>query len=195
MTKSTEMAGKSEFSKIQKKWARKSRIDPIYALLVVEEDLAKLGIVRNFKWDDYLYSKLPMSRLLPFTTEKNAEKINAILVKSWETQGSSRPGGECLVTNKCMMINGLLLYYFKGLNMADNMIRVVGSLRRSHAFVHSFLKIGYHVIDNTFVKKHMMGWIWKDLEQYEYFLTSMYNDGDPADPMYYVNPLSSGLGN
>ena len=144
------------------------------------------------KWDDHLYSKLPTSHLPP--TEKNAEKINAILVKSWETQGSSlSPGGECLAKNRCMPINGLLMYYFKGLNVADNMIRVVGSLTTDHTFVHSFLKIGDHVIDNTFTKRHL--WDPRDQGMHQHFLTSTYNDGDPADPKYNVVPQSSQFGN
>ena len=47
------------------------------------------------------------------------------------------------------------MYYFKGMKIADNMERIVGSSSRSHAFVHSFLKLGDHVIDNTFVSGHM----------------------------------------
>ena len=139
------------YDNIQKKWAPIAKEDPIEALLAVEEDLGLLSVVRNYKWDDYLYSKLPTSNLPK--NVKNAEMINAILVKSWETQGSdcpSNPRSEPLASNDCIGVNGLLMYYFKSLNIADNMSRIVGSLSRTHAFVHSFLKFGDHVIDNTF---------------------------------------------
>ena len=173
--------------------------DPIKAVLAFEEDLAKHNrkIIRNFKWDDYRYSKLPTSHLPP--TEEN-DKINAILVKSWETQGSSlkkRPvlHEDFLVTNKCMEINGLLIYYFKNLNLADNMVRVVGSLTRSHTFVHSFLKIGDHFIDNAFAYGEMKHW--KDNPEmiYNHCLNARFNVGDPADPKYNVIPQSSLIGN
>ena len=143
------------YNDIQKKWAPIAKEDPIEALLAVEEDLGLLSVVRNYKWDDYLYSKLPTSNLPK--NVKNAEMINAILVKSWETQGSNCPSNssEPLASNKCYQVNGLLMYYFKSMKIADNMERIVGSSSRSHAFVHSFLKLGEHVIDNTFVSGHM----------------------------------------
>ena len=186
------------YDNIQKKWAPIAKEDPIEALLAVEEDLGLLSVVRNYKWDDYLYSKLPTSNLPK--NVKNAEMINAILVKSWETQGSdcpSNPRSEPLASNDCIGVNGLLMYYFKSLNIADNMSRIVGSLSRTHTFVHSFLKFGDHVIDNTFVLGHMKNWINKkeSLMVFDHMKkTSKYNIGDPADPKYGVIPQSSEIG-
>ena len=61
------------YDNIQKKWAPIAKEDPIEALLAVEEDLGLLSVVRNYKWDDYLYSKLPTSNLPK--NVKNAEMI------------------------------------------------------------------------------------------------------------------------
>ena len=143
------------YENIQKKWAPIAKEDPIEALLAVEKDLGHLSVVRIYKFDDYLYSKLPTSNVPK--NAKNAEIINAILAESWETQGSNCPSNssEPLASNKCYQVNGVLMYYFKGMKIADNMERIVGSSSRSHAFVHSFLKLGEHVIDNTFVSGHM----------------------------------------
>ena len=63
------------------------RLDRIKALLAAEEDLENVTIIGKYKWNESLYSKLPTS-LLP-ETEKNAQMINEILIKSWETQGST----------------------------------------------------------------------------------------------------------
>ena len=63
--------------------------DPIEALIARQKRLETLSVVLSYKWDDYPYSKLPTS-LLP-KTAKNAEVINAILIKSWEIQGSHCP--------------------------------------------------------------------------------------------------------
>ena len=69
------------YENIQKKWAPMPKEDPIEALLAVEKDLGLLSVVRNYKWDDYLYSKLPTSNVS--TQEcQNAEIINAILAES-----------------------------------------------------------------------------------------------------------------
>ena len=186
------------YDAIQKKWAPIAKEDPIEALLAVEKDLGHLSVVRNYKFDDYLYSKLPTSKLPKDV--KNAEIINAILAKSWETQGSNCPSistSKPLASNRCMLVNGLLIHYFKSLNIADNMSRIVGSESRSHAFVHSFLKLGDHVIDNTFVLSHMKHWVDKEASLLAFEHLSQpgkYNDGDPADPKYGVNPQSSDVG-
>ena len=183
---------------IQKKWAPIAKEDPIEALLAVEKDLGHLSVVRNYKFDDYLYSKLPTSKLPK--NVKNAEIINAILAKSWETQGSNVPSNstsEALIWSNCMLVNGLLIHYFKSLNIADNMSRIVGSKSRSHAFVHHFLKLGDHVIDNTFILGHMKHWVDKEesLLAFEHLSKpGKYNDGDPADPKYGVNPKTSEVG-
>ena len=63
--------------------------DPIEALIARQKRLETLSVVLSYKWDAYPYSKLPTS-LLP-KTAKNAEVINAILIKSWEIQGSHCP--------------------------------------------------------------------------------------------------------
>ena len=184
------------YDDIQKKWAPIAKEDPIEALLAVEKDLGLLSVVRNYKWDDYLYSKLPTSNVPK--NVKNSEIINAILAESWETQGSNCPSNssEPLASNKCHQVNGLLMYYFKSMKIADNMERIVGSLSRSHAFVHSFLKLGDHVIDNTFVLGHMEHWANKkeSLELFNHMKTTKYNFGDPADPKYGVVPQSSEIG-
>ena len=90
------------YENIQKKWAPIAKEDPIEALLAVEKDLGLLSVVRHYKWDDYLYSKLPTSNVPK--NAKNAEIINAILAESWETQGSYRPSysSEPLASNKCI---------------------------------------------------------------------------------------------
>merc|ERR1712062_441790 len=175
---------------------KNAKEDPIKALLAVEKELGFRFVVRNYKWDDYLYSKLPTSNVPK--NVKNSEIINAILAESWETQGSNclRYSSEPLASNKCYQVNGLLMYYFKSMKIADNMERIVGSLSRSHAFVHSFLKLGDHVIDNTFVLGHMEHWANKkeSFELFNYMKPTKYNFGDPADPKYGVVPQSSEIG-
>ena len=115
------------YDNIQKKWAPIAKEDPIEALLAVEKDLGLLPLVRYYKWDDFWYSKLPTSQVPK--NVKNAEIINAILAESWETQGSNCPSNssEPLASNKCYQVNGLLMYYFKSMKIADNMERIVGS--------------------------------------------------------------------
>ena len=127
--------------------------DRIKAILAIEEDLENVTIVSKHKWNESLYSKLPTS-FLP-ETEKNAQMINEILIKSWETQGSTLENQEDnLITNDCKDIHCLLMYYFKNLSVVDTMKRVIGVLKdpatQQGMFVHSFLKVGDHIIDNTF---------------------------------------------
>ena len=183
---------------IYKKWAPIAKEDPIEALLAVEKDLGLLSVVRIYKWDDHWYSKLPTSQVPK--NVKNAEIINAILVKSWETQGSycpSNPPPKPLASNWCQCIHGLLMYYFKSMNIADNMKRIVGLISRNlHCvtFAHSFLVLNdpNHVINNTFSWGRM-----EDINNevvFNYILTSKYIDTDPADPEYVVDPLSSDVG-
>ena len=147
--------------------AKEDLIEALIEELKKPEQYLNLNFVK-YKWNDYLYSKLPTSTLP--RTVKNAEIINTILVKSWETQGSDNPHLRImynksvpLMTNNCQIVNGLLMYYFKSLNIADNMKRVVGSsvdpAKPKEAVAHSFLKLGDHVIDNTFVKTEMS---WKN---------------------------------
>ena len=179
------------YDDIRKKWAPIAKEDPIEALLAVEKDLGLLSVVRIYKWDDHWYSKLPTSQVPK--NAKNAEIINAILVKSWETQGSYCPSNPSpSPITQC--IHGLLMYYFKSMNIADNMKRIVGLLSRNVTFAHSFLVLNdpNHVIDNTFSWGRM-----EDINNevvFNYILTSKYIDTDPADPEYVVDPLSSDVG-
>ena len=183
--------------------AKKDRME---ALVEVDNIICRLNLnlgVVKYKWDDYLYSKLPTSTLPK--TVKNSEIINTILIKSWETQGSDDPiirkkdnKSEPLMTNNCQIVNGLLMYYFKSLNIADNMKRVVGSsvdpAKPKEAVAHSFLKLGDHVIDNTFALATMEHWKNYSAEYFQYRLTDEYIDGDPADPKYGVDPKTSEIG-
>ena len=86
------------------------------------------------------------------------------------------------------------MYYFKSMNIADNMKWVVGLISRTEVFVHSFLMLNdnHHVIDNTFVLGLMEDY--NNESCFNYFLTSKYIDTDPADPEYVVDPLSSDVG-
>ena len=98
-----------------------------------------------------------------------------------------------------MLVNGLLIHYFKSLNIADNMSRIVGSWGSLDlcVIVHHFLKLGDHVIDNTFASDDMKYWVDKEesLLIFEYHSQpGKYNDGDPADPKYGVIPQSSDVG-
>ena len=182
---------------IRDKMAAIRKEDGIKAVLAIEEDLGDAKVVCKYKWSSFLYSKLPTS-LLP-KTEVNVEMINEILVKSWETQGSVCPlsaqPNQVLVTNMCFHINSLLTYYFKCLNVAENMKRVVGlaELIDQIWLVHSFLKVGDHIIDNTFCEKRIN----RMQEQPSFFrqeLSREYCDVDPADPEYTVDPENSQVG-
>ena len=167
------------------------------------EDLIEFqAAVENLPVNEFLYSKLPTS-LLPKTV-KNAEVINAILIKSWEIQGSHCPevtGSVLLMSNNCLSVHAYLMYYFKSMNIADNMERIIGSLDQKNAFdlgqviVHSFLKIGDHIIDNTFNEGAMEDWNNNPIEMFKACSAFKYHDGDPADPKYGVLPQSSVFGN
>ena len=157
-------------------WETLQKEDPIEAMIALQKRLETFSVVRRYKWDFYMYSTLPTS-LLPKTV-KNAEIINAVLAKSWEIQGSRCPEileSEPLMSTNCMRIHTYLMYYFKTMNVADNMERIIGSnvafALGFGTFLHSYLKIGGHIIDNTF------------------------NENDPADPKYGVLPQSSEIGN
>ena len=184
--------------RIWKKVKMCTKEDPIEFLI----ELDKLDSVQKYlkfivckvNWDDYLYSKLPTSTVPK--TVNNAEIINTILAKSWEIQGGDDTKGH-LMTNSCYVVNTLLMYYFKSLNIAHNMKRVVGSFespRGPRPIVHSFLKFGDHVICNTFVKAEMEAWKNNSYMMFQYGLACKYNDVDPADPKYGVDPNSSDIG-
>ena len=137
-----------------------SKEDPIEALIAFQKHIETFETIEatSYKWVDYLYSKLPTS-LLPKTV-KNAEVINAILIKSWEIQGSHLlkiPGSPAapLMSRNCRELHVFLMHYFKSMGIADNMERIIGSAdvpRVASPFVHSFLKIDGHIIDNTFLR-------------------------------------------
>ena len=195
------MDDRRKFANIRKKMATIAKEDGIEALLAIEEDLGTLTVVRKYKWDDYLYSKLPRSQLP--TIDKNTEIINEILTKSWETQGSVCPRmnpSKVLVTSRCYAINGLLMYYFKNLNIEDKMRRVIGSVRGSIWFVYSFMAFdlgdqrGDHFIDNTFSEGEMKLYQQVPNKAFEFNLKAKYYDSDPASPELNVNPKSSLVG-
>ena len=177
------------YQKIQKKWAPIAKKDPIEAPLAVEKDLGRIPVVRGSKWGDSFFSELPTSNVPK--NVKNAETINAILVKSYETQGSYFMTVNHTHTPLAApwfgrIVNGLLMYYFKSMNMADNMERIVGLLRRTKVVAHSWLKLNDHVIDNTMAP---FSFGTEDEKSFNDYLTSKYIETDPADPEYEVNPL------
>ena len=192
-----------------------SKEDPIEALIETEKQVETFSAIRgeidilveatSYKWNDCLFSKLPTS-LLPKTV-KNAEVINAILIKSWEIQGSPYPFSKIpgsaagpLMSRHCKEIHVFLMYYFKSMNIADNMERIIGSVDLPPGFgppfVHSFLKIDDHIIDNTFdVDQIEKAWKNFPIRTFEWHSAWKYNDGDPADPKHGVLPQSSDFGN
>merc|ERR1712062_938045 len=177
-------------------WETLQKEDPIEAMIALQKRLETFSVVRSYKWDDYMYSTLPTS-LLPKTV-KNAEIINAILVKSWEMQGShcpKLPGSGPLVSRNCEAVHSFLMYYFKSMNVADNMERIIGSARcENGTIVHSFLKIGDHIIDNTFIESNMENWNNIPRKMFKAYLALKYNDGDPSDPKFGVLRHSSEIG-
>jgi len=187
----------SKRSQHRDSWETLQKEDPIEAMIALQKHLETFSVVRRYKWEDFMYSKLPTS-LLPKTV-KNAEIINAVLAKSWEVQGSRCPeilGSEPLMSMNCMRIHTYLMYYFKTMNVADNMERIVGSISggKAGAIVHSFLKIGNHIVDNTFDESNMKNWNNIPKEMFKACLASKYNDGDPADPKFGVLRHSSEIG-
>ena len=193
MAKLGEPDERAKFFEIQKKIDEIATEDCIKAILAVEEDLGTLKVVRKYKWDDIMFSLLPsslmpkiekrdegMSRSDYVALKKKAETINEILIKSWETQGSycpviiNRMG--VLATNCGRQVSSWLMYYFRCLNVADNVSRVNGlygadmetfermskmgffsrELEEKLKFLclASWLKIGNHVIDNMFSVQH-----------------------------------------
>ena len=172
-----------------------SREDRLKATIAFEKNLAGMKVVGKYKYS--LYSKLPTS-LLP-KSEENAQMINEILIKSWETQVSFVPsvkGNEpVLVSNACRFLNGFLMYYFKNLKIADNMKRVIGVQRGGQqSIVHSYLMVGDHVIDNTFCEKSIKFTRDNPTLGVMLHLNLETFDVDPANPDYAVNPITSEVG-
>ena len=189
-----------------------SKEDPIEALIETEKQVETFSAIRgeidilveatSYKWNDCLFSKLPTS-LLP-KNMKNAEVINAILIKSWEIQGTSSPTileslAAPLMSRNCREIHVFLMYYFESMNIADDMERIIGSVGVPPGFglpfVHSFLKIDDHIIDNTFNVDEIEHWNNNPIKTFEVYSAWKYNDSDPADPKYGVLPQSSDFGN
>ena len=169
------------FEKLFGKWQQMSKEDRFEAYLKVEKKFESLPIVQKFKWD---FQKLPNGpqSLLPHRPngDKNPKIINEILRRSWEIQGSYSPviinRSGVLMTNCGRQLCSWLMYYFRCLNVADNVSRVNGlygadmetfermskmgffsrELEEKLKFLclASWLKIGNHVIDNMFSVQH-----------------------------------------
>ena len=180
----------------------KEKEDRLKARLAIEEDLEDIlsGVVGKYKWNDSLYSKIPTS-LLP-ESEKNAQMINEILIKSWEIQGSKWPNSRTVLVpnNTGQLIHGLLMHYFKSLNIADNVRRVTGVLDGTYeqhrkTIAHSFLKVGDHIIENAFDEEKII--VLKESPELSFKIISnaKYYDVDPANPEYAVKPSELGLEN
>ena len=91
------------------------------------------------------------------------------------------------------------MHYFKNMNIADNIERIIGSVDVLPGFrppiVHSFLKIDDHIIDNTFVVDQIEYWKNIPIMTFEWHSAWKYNDSDPADPKHGIRPQSSAVGN
>ena len=135
--------------------------DPVKAMIEIEKELENLTLVRNHVWQNKWKGS---PHLLP-NTYKNAEIINDILIKSWETQASScrdisNAEDMVLMSGQIKDVHGMLLYYFKCLNVADDIKQVIGVVEAEQPqpvgwvqMSSSFLKTGHgHVIDN--LNKH-----------------------------------------
>ena len=95
------MVAFSEILPIYWKFEANGKEDRLRAILAIEGDLGNIEVVGKYKWNDSLFPKFPTS-LLP-KTEKNAEMINEILIKSWETQGSIAPKSALLLLMKLVL--------------------------------------------------------------------------------------------
>ena len=182
---------------LEEKWEKIAREDPFEAMIAIEEDLASLPLKRTQIWPKNKWQGSPF--LLP-KTEKNAEIINDILVKSWEIQGSSCQhisvdDNAVLMSGQVKDVHGMLLYYFKCLGVADNLKQVIGVTRfkdvmgsvGSRGTVYeqacSFLKTeNGHILDNLFNSRAPPE-IWRGIMP-----KTQYFDEDPADPKYDKNP-------
>ena len=153
----------------------------------VEEEIKDLTVVRNYIWPS-TWKSLPY--ILP-KCAPNAEIINDLVMKSWETQGSScreifdpEFPDQVIMTNNCREITSCLMYYIKSLNVADGIKRVVGLKNVfGQCITHSFLKTeeGY-IIDNIFNKAMYDHFTFEDV----YKMKMKYLDVDPADPSFQV---------
>ena len=127
-----------------------------------------------------------------------SEIINDILIKSWETQASScrdisNEEDMVLMSGQIKDIHGMLMYYFKCLNVADDIKQVIGVNEAEEYFgifaqmSSSFLKsVHGHVIDNTFSNESKSR---KNMHLINYI------DEDPVHPRFASNPrFISGVG-
>jgi len=173
------------------KYSKIAQKDPIKAMIEIENDLEPLTLVRNHVWRKE-WKDSP--HLLP-DTEKNAGVINDILIKSWETQASScrdisNEEDMVLMSGQIKDIHCMLLYYFKCLNVADNIKQVIGVAEAKQPqpigwvqMSSSFLKTGDgHVIDNTYSHKLPTHLHRKNMDLINFI------DEDPAHPIFTKNP-------
>ena len=105
---------------IRKQWRVNSANpkDRVEATFKKEKALESIELKKNFVWSKF-WNVPPF--LIP-NNEKDAEMINAILIKSWETQGSSCPElpqryhpDDILLNLVCYQTNGFLNYYMKNI--------------------------------------------------------------------------------
>ena len=150
------------FKKIIVPWVQHFQEKPIEAGLSLEEKLEELSVtlIKNYTWPK-IWNQPPF--LLPFK-EKHAEKINAILIKSWETQGSTVKEmpfydhtPECtLLCDAGRVIPGQIKYYLDCLGVSQDIKRIVGVMEvpALGPVVGTFLqvqgKFDKFPIDNTF---------------------------------------------
>lgn len=191
---------------IENKWLEIAQTDPFKAMIDVENDLESLPLVRNHVWTDVPChpcpcpcqpdDKLQDSPFLLPKVEKHAEIINDILVKSWETQGSSCQDisvddKAVLMSGQVKDVHGMLLYYFKCLNVADNLKQVIGVTEFKdfmgdgmlYQQASSFLKTDNgHILDNLFNSRAPPE-VWRPT-----LTKTLYFDEDPANPKYDKNP-------
>ena len=176
------------------KYSEIAQKDPIKAMIEIEKDLETLTLVRNHIWRKE-WKDSP--HLLP-KYAKNWEIINDILIKSWETQASScrdisQEEDMVLLSGQIKDVHGMLLYYFKCLNVADDIKQVIGVIDSgSNKTIYpngyvgtaqmstSFLKTGFgNVIENVYSNNNTLRY---NMDLCEYI------DEDPADPRFTSNP-------
>ena len=171
--------------------------DPVKAMIEIEKELENLTLVRNHVWQKKWKGS---PHLLP-NTYKNAEIINDILIKSWETQASScrdisNDEDMVLMSGQIKDVHGMLLYYFKCLNVADDIKQVIGVVEAEQPqpvgwvqMSSSFLKTGHgHVIDNTYSHKTPTHLLRKNMDLINYI------DEDPAHPKFTKDFFLSPVG-
>jgi len=176
------------------KYSEIAQKDPIKAMIEIEKDLETLTLVHNHIWRKE-WKDSP--HLLP-KYAKNWEIINDILIKSWETQASScrdisQEEDMVLLSGQIKDVHGMLLYYFKCLNVADDIKQVIGVIDSGNnktiypngyvgtaQMSTSFLKTGFgNVIENVYSNNNTLRY---NMDLCEYI------DEDPAHPRFTSNP-------